>query len=111
MYEIKAIIRRERLDEVLRGLHAMKDVPGVTVSVVKGYGKRPSEGAEPPVAEYGEVDLSKLELVVPDALADPVTSTIERIARTGGAGDGKIFVIPVTEAIKIRSGARGPGAL
>ena len=111
MYEIKAIIRRERLEEVLRGLHGLAHVPGVTVSVVKGFGKRQTEGDDPPASEFGEVDLSKLELVVPDALVDPVTSTIERVAHTGRAGDGKIFVIPVTEAVKIRSGARGPGAL
>ncbi|MEZ5318177.1 MAG: P-II family nitrogen regulator [Vicinamibacterales bacterium] len=111
MYEIKAIIRRERLEDVLRGLHAMQGVPGATVSVVKGYGRRQAEGDDSPAAEFGEVDVTKLELVVPETLVDPVTSTIQRLAHTGRAGDGKIFVLPVTEAIKVRSGARGPDAL
>lgn len=111
MYEIKAIIRRERLEDVLRGLHGMEHVPGVTVSVVKGYGKRQAEDAGHSGAEYGEVDMAKLELVVAEALLEPVTKAIERLAHTGRAGDGKIFVIPVTEAIKVRSGARGPDAL
>lgn len=111
MFEIKAVIRRERLEETLRALHGMEHVPGVTVSVVKGYGRTQRERPESSADEYGEVDLSKLELVVPETLVEPVTAAIEHAAHTGRAGDGKIFVIPVAEAITIRSGERGPGAL
>jgi len=110
MHEIKAIIRRERLDDVLRVLHSVEHVPGVTVSVVRGFGRRHVEGGEATV-EYGEVELCKLEVVVADGLVGAVADAVEKAAHTGRAGDGKIFVIPVSECIKIRSGARGPAAL
>ena len=109
MKEIKAIIRPDRLSVVLRALHAMPDLPGVTISTVRGAGRRyPSDDVED---AFEEVEMVKLEIVVPAALALDVVSAIERAAHTGRLGDGKIFVIPVEHAVKVRSGERDGSAL
>ncbi len=108
MKEIKAIIRPERLREVLRGLHAMPDLPGVTISTVRGFGRRHPIDAE---QLFDEVEMTKLEIVVSAAVAPEVVHILERTAHTGRVGDGKIFVIPVDQAVKIRSGERDAGAL
>ena len=108
MKEVKAIIQPARLSEVLRALHAMPDLPGVTVSTVRGFGRRyPMEGAE---LEFDEIE-TKLEIVVPAAIAQDVIHAIERAALTGRVGDGKIFLIPVESALKIRSGEQDASAL
>ena len=108
MHEIKAIIRVERVPDVVGALHARPELPGVTISQVQGVGKRPGESSTP---EYGEVDMAKLETVVSADLVDWVVETIRRSALTGRAGDGKIFVIAVERAIQIRSGEQGPKVL
>lgn len=109
MREIKAIIRPDRLLVVLHALHAMPDLPGVTVSTVRGFGRRyPPEGGEP---EFDEVVMTKLEVVVPTAIAREVSGAIERAAHTGRVGDGKVFIIPVEHAVKIRSGESDVSAL
>jgi len=109
MYEVKSIIRPERLAAVVHALHEIPEVPGLTVSVVRGFGKRTSASAASP--EYGETEMAKLETVVPEDLLQRVIDTVQEIAGTGRAGDGKVFVIRVEDAIKIRSGARGSGVL
>ena len=110
MHEIKAIIRSTRLERVLDALHEIPDVPGITVSTVTGFGKR-----QPPAAgragEFGQVVMTKLELVVPDAILSQALATIVRVAFTGHPGDGKVFVLPVEQALKIRSGEDGLDAL
>lgn len=109
MKEIKAIIRPERLSMVLHALHTVPDLPGVTTSTVRGFGRRyPPEGAE---NAFDDVEMTKLEVVVPAAMAQDVVRTIEQAAHTGRVGDGKIFVIPVEHAVKIRSGDRDVTAL
>lgn len=108
MREIKAIIRPDRLSEVLRALHAMPELPGVTVSSIRGFGRRYPLGAEP---IYDEVEMVKLEIVVPAAVAAGVVQAVQRAALTGRAGDGKIFVYPVEQVVKIRSGDRDLEAL
>ncbi|MGH9254733.1 MAG: P-II family nitrogen regulator [Vicinamibacterales bacterium] len=108
MYEIKAIVRRERVPDVMTALHARPDLPGVTISHVEGVGRR-SGSADAP--EYGEVPMAKLETVVSDELASWVVDTIKRAAFTGRAGDGKIFVVRVEQAVQIRSGEEGPQVL
>jgi nitrogen regulatory protein P-II 1 len=108
--EIKAIIRGDRLDSVLDALHQIADVPGITVSTVTGVGKRqppPAGGA----GEYGQVTMTKLELVVPDAMVPEALASIRRAAFTGRPGDGKVFVLPVEQAMKIRSDEQGIEAL
>ena len=109
MREIKAIIRPDRLSLVLQALHDMGDLPGVTVSTVRGFGRRvPPEGGE---EAYDEVEMTKLEIVVPAAIAQDVVRAIERAAHTGRGGDGKIFMMPVEHAVKIRSGEQDASAL
>ena len=105
MREIKAMIRPERLDAVLHALHQIPDLPGVTVSEVRGIGRRPDAAPEEP--QYGDTPMAKLELVVPDALVASVLAAIEAAARTGRPGDGKIFVLPVADAVRIRDDRRG----
>ena len=108
MREIKAIVRRDRVTDVIGALHERPDLPGVTISYVEGVGRRPS-GAGP--AEFGEVQMAKIETVVSADLASWVVDTIRRAAFTGRAGDGKIFVIRVEQAVQIRSGEEGPRVL
>lgn len=109
MREIKAIIRPDRLSLVLHALHAMPTLPGVTISTVRGLGRRhPPEGTD---QAFDEVEMTKLEIVVPAAIAQDVVRAIERAAHTGRIGDGKIFMMPVEHAVKIRSGEQDLRAL
>ena len=108
MREVKAIIRRERVADVLAALHERANLPGVTISVVQGVGRREHTSGS---IEFGEVEMAKLETVVSADLAPWVVDTIQRAAFTGRAGDGKIFVSRVEEAVEIRSGAKGPEVL
>lgn len=107
MKEIKAIIRKHQLDAVLDALHAHLELPGVTVSYVRGFGRTVgrTESDDVPV-QYGTAEMVKLECVVNDDLLDVVIGIIQTAAHTGQVGDGKIFIFDVLELVKIRSGAR-----
>jgi nitrogen regulatory protein P-II 1 len=109
MREVKAIIRRERIHQVIQALHEIAGLPGVTVTEVQTFARIPPEDAQR--LETHDLRLCKLEAVVPVALVERVTEAIRASARTGRAGDGMIFVIPVENAIRIRTGARGVEAL
>jgi nitrogen regulatory protein P-II 1 len=113
MKEIKAIIQPFMLSKVIDALKQMEGLPGVTVSEVKGFGRtRARDAAEKLVdgsIEYAKK--TKLEIVVPDDLAEAVTQTIEEKARTGNTGDGKIFVVRMEDVVRVRTGERGEGAL
>jgi nitrogen regulatory protein P-II 1 len=98
MKEIKAIIRPFLLDRVLDALHEIDGLPGVIVS--EAHAVSVERG------HYEQVVKSKLELMVPDALAEVVLQVILKHAHTGNPGDGRIFVIPVEETIRIRTGER-----
>jgi nitrogen regulatory protein P-II 1 len=106
MREIKAIVRASRLEDIIQALHAIPDLPGITVSVVRGIGRQHG-GVKPETARYGEAPMAKLETVVPDELVDRVISTVRELGHTGRAGDGKIFVSDVRRAINIRDDAEG----
>ena len=113
MKEIKAIIQSFMAEKVLDALHQIANLPGVTVSEVRGYGKRPSAGCselETAGDLLGEKKV-KLELVVPDHLVERVAETIARGAHTGHSGDGKIFIYTVDDVVKIRTGERGERAI
>lgn len=84
MREIKAIIRPDRLSEVLRALHGMPELPGVTVSSIRGFGRRYPLGPEP---IYDEIEMVKLEIVVSAAVSPDVVQAVERAAHTGRPGD------------------------
>ncbi len=113
MKEIKAIIQPFMLSKVIEALKERDDLPGVTVSEIKGFGKARAEGVNDKIVEdsIGYVEKVKLEIVVPDKIADAVVDIISTHAHTGRAGDGKIFVYTVDEVVKIRTGERGEGAI
>jgi len=112
MKKIEAIIRPFKLEAVKDRLNEV-DVHGITVSEVKGFGRSGGKAAVYPGAEYvvDFVPKAKLEIVVPEEKLEAVIDVIQRTAHTGKGGDGKIFVIPVEEAIRIRTGETGPMAL
>ena len=109
MYEVKALIRPERLYEVVQALHELPAMPGITVSTVHGFGRRNDQRT--PEAIFGETTMTKIESVVKDELVDRVVDVIQRTAGTGRPGDGKIFVVPVERAVQIKSGESGEGVL
>jgi nitrogen regulatory protein P-II 1 len=112
MKKVEAIIKPFKLDEVTEAL-AEVGVKGMTVTEVKGFGrtggKREVYRGSAYVVDF--VPKVKIEIVVPDPLIVPVLEAIERSAKTGRIGDGKIFVFPVEEAIRIRTGERGDDAI
>ena len=109
MHEIKALLRPERVNTVIHALHELPDMPGITVSTVQGFGRRTDGHVQS--AAFGEATMTKLETVVGDDLVDRVVDIIRRCANTGRGGDGKIFVIPVGRAVRIRSGDTGESVL
>lgn len=112
MKKIEAIIQPHKLDEVKEALHGI-GVDGITISEVRGHGRQKGHTETYRGNEY-KVDLIpkvKLDMVVPDARARQIVDTIVTAARSGKIGDGKIFVSPVAEAIRIRNGDEGEGAL
>jgi len=112
MKKIEAIIQPFKLDEVKEALQGI-GVEGMTISEVRGHGRQKGHKEVYRGQEY-TVDLLpkvKLELVVADSRLDEVTRTIVDAARTGKIGDGKIFVMDVLEAIRIRNDDRGESVL
>jgi nitrogen regulatory protein PII len=112
MKRIEAIIKPFKLDDVKEGL-SKAGVEGMTVSEVKGFGRQKGHTELYRGAEY-VVDFLpkvKIELLVNDTKVAEVVQVIETNARTGKIGDGKIFVLPVEDVVRIRTGERGPDAL
>ena len=112
MKKVEAIIKPFKLEDVKDELNKI-GVKGITVSEVKGFGRQKGHTELYRGAEY-IVDFLpkiKLEIVIDDDLVEQVVEVIEETARTGKIGDGKIFVTPVEEVIRIRTGERGPGAI
>jgi len=112
MKKVEAIIKPFKLDEVKEALASI-GVQGLTVTEVKGFGRQKGHTELYRGAEY-VVDFLpkvKLEIIVADETAQQVVETVERAARTGRIGDGKIFVMPMEEVVRIRTGERGPNAL
>ncbi len=112
MKKIEAIIKPFKLDEVKEALHEV-GVSGITVTEAKGFGRQKGHTELYRGAEY-VVDFLpkvKLEVVVDDDLAPRVVEAIAQAAQTGRIGDGKIFVIPVESALRIRTGERDSDAI
>ena len=112
MMKIEAIIKPFKLEEVKEQLNAL-GIQGMTVTEVKGFGRQKSHAELYRGAEY-RVDFLpkvKLEIVVAEELVEQVTEAIIASARTGRIGDGKIFVLPLAEAVRIRTAERGEEAL
>ncbi len=112
MKKIEAIIKPFKLDSVKEGLMEL-NIKGLTISEVKGYGRQKGHTEIYRGAEY-VVDFLpkvKVEVVVEDELVESVIEKIIETARTGKIGDGKIFVVPIEDVIRIRTSERGKDAL
>ena len=112
MKQITAIIKPFKLDEVKQALSEI-GVAGLTATEVKGFGRQKGHTELYRGAEY-VVDFLpkvKVEVVVADALVAKVVEAVERAAKTGRIGDGKIFVVPIDEVIRIRTGEEGEAAV
>src|SRR5512133_474650 len=112
MKKVEAIIKPFKLDEVKQALTEI-GVTGLTAAEVKGFGRQKGHTELYRGAEY-VVDFLpkvKVEVVVDDGIVAGVVAVIEKTAKTGRIGDGKLFVTTVDEVIRIRTGERGPDAL
>ena len=112
MKKIEAIIKPFKLDDVKEALTGA-GIIGMTVTEVRGFGRQKGHTEMYRGGEY-TVDFLpkiKIEIVVSDALADKVVALVTSAARTGSIGDGKVFVAPLEEALRIRTGERGDNAV
>jgi nitrogen regulatory protein P-II 1 len=112
MKKIEAIIQPHKLDEVKEALISI-GVEGITISEVRGHGRQKGHTEMYRGTEY-TVDFLpkvKLEIFVPDSRAEQVVESLTAAARSGKIGDGKIFISTIEEAVRIRNGDRGEGAL
>ncbi len=112
MKRIEAIIKPFKLEEVKNALTKI-GVQGTTVIEVKGFGRQKGHTESYRGTEYA-IDFlpkSKIEIIIPDELVTAAIETIERAAKTGKIGDGKIFLSQVEEIIRIRTGERGKDAV
>jgi nitrogen regulatory protein P-II 1 len=110
--KIEAIIKPFKLDEVKEALNEI-GIQGMTVSEVKGFGRQKGHTELYRGAEYvvDFIPKIKLEIIVGDDILAKVVDTVEQAAKTGRIGDGKIFITPVEEVVRIRTGERGQDAI
>ena len=112
MKKVEVIIKPFKLEDVKNALSKL-GVRGMTVTEVKGFGRQKGHSELYRGAEY-VVDFLpkvKLEVVVPDDLVEDVVNSVIRTARTGKVGDGKVFIVDVLDAVRIRTGERGEEAI
>jgi nitrogen regulatory protein P-II 1 len=112
MKKVEAIIKPFKLDEVKDALHEV-GIKGITVVEAKGFGRQKGHTELYRGAEY-VVDFLpkvKIEVVMEDSMVERAIEAIQQSAHTGRIGDGKIFVSSIDEAIRIRTGERGPDAI
>jgi nitrogen regulatory protein P-II 1 len=110
--KVEAYIKPFKLDDVKAALMEL-GVRGMSVTEVRGFGRQKGHTELYRGSEY-KVDFlpkTKLEIVIPDELVEQVIETIQKVAKTGQVGDGKIFILPVEDAVRIRTGESGDGAL
>ena len=112
MRKIEAIIKPFKLDEMKEALNKI-GIKGMTLSEVKGFGRQKGHKEVYRGAEY-QVDFVpkvKLEIIVDEEMSDKTVETVMSVGNTGKIGDGKIFVLPVETAIRIRTGESGEAAI
>ena len=112
MKKIEAIVKPFKLDDIKEALQRL-DIKGMTITEVKGFGRQKGHTEIYRGAEYiiDFIPKVKLELILDDAQVPQTLKTIQDAARTGKIGDGKIFVLPVEEVIRIRTGEQGKEAI
>ncbi|MBC7196046.1 MAG: P-II family nitrogen regulator [Deferribacterales bacterium] len=112
MKKIEALIKPFKLDDVKEKLTEL-GIKGITISEVKGFGRQKGHTELYRGAEYviDFIPKIKIELVLPDELVEDAVKAIMEAAKTGRIGDGKIFVLPVEEVIRIKTGEVGENAL
>jgi nitrogen regulatory protein P-II 1 len=110
--KVEAIIKPFKLDEVKEALNEI-GIQGITISEVKGFGRQKGHTELYRGAEYvvDFIPKIKLEIIVADGILSKVVESIEKAAKTGRIGDGKIFVTPVEAVVRIRTGETGEDAL
>lgn len=109
---LKCIVRPSALEKVKEALSAL-GVMGMTVSEVKGYGRQKGHKEVYRGAEYN-IDFTpklEIEVVVGEAIAERAIEAVKEAANTGNIGDGKIFVVPVDQVVRIRTGEMGDSAI
>ena len=112
MKKVEAYIKPFKLDDVKAALMEL-GVRGMSVTEIRGFGRQKGHTELYRGSEY-KVDFlpkTKLEIVIPDELVEQVIEVIQKVAKTGQVGDGKIFILPVEDAVRIRTGESGDGAL
>ncbi|MDO9263079.1 MAG: P-II family nitrogen regulator [Desulfosalsimonadaceae bacterium] len=112
MKKIEAVIKPFKLDDVKEALNDI-GIHGMTVSEVKGYGRQKGHTEIYRGAEYAVdfIPKLKIEIIVEDDRLSEVIEVIQKAASTGKIGDGKIFILPVDEVIRVRTGEKGSDAL
>ncbi len=112
MRKVEAIIKPFKLDEVKEALNEI-GIQGITVSEVKGFGRQKGHTELYRGAEYvvDFIPKIKMEIIVSDEIVSQVVDTVAEAAQTGRIGDGKIFVTPIDEIVRIRTGERGEDAI
>ena len=112
MKKIEAVIKPFKLDDVKEALNAI-GIQGMTISEVKGHGRQKGHKEIYRGAEYvvDFIPKIKIEIVVAADIVDQVIDTIKQAANTGKIGDGKLFVSPVEQAIRVRTGEKGKEAI
>ncbi|MDI6780771.1 MAG: P-II family nitrogen regulator [bacterium] len=113
MKEIKAYIKSNMLSEVIKELHKIERLTGVSVTDMKGFGREKGEGASVRIVDnmISYVPHVNLEIICHNDLVETVITAIQKGAHTGLSGDGKIYILPVEDALRISSGERGEEAV
>ncbi len=111
MKKIKAYIKSHRLTEVTLALHKVEGMPGMSVTEVKGFGRRELHEDGQSQSPQDFVSISKIEIFCLDEMVNNLVETIEKVAHTGLCGDGKIYVVPVEQAVRISTGEQGDVAV
>jgi nitrogen regulatory protein P-II 1 len=112
MKKIEAVIKPFKLDDVKDALNDV-GIQGMTVSEVKGYGRQKGHTEIYRGAEYAVdfIPKLKIEIVVEDARCEEIVEIVRNSASTGKIGDGKIFIVPIEDVVRVRTGERGIDAL
>lgn len=112
MKKVEAIIKPFKLDDVKEALNEI-GIQGMTISEVKGYGRQKGHKEIYRGAEYvvDFIPKIKIEIIVNAPAADQVVETIQKAANTGKIGDGKIFILPVEDVLRVRTGEKGKNAI